>query len=131
MISGIGGLGHMAVQYAREMGLNVAAVDIDDGKLALAKRLGATVTVRLASTATEPDVQVPLGAILDDGQKTGVWVLDNATSTVHFRPVKLLRVSGDTAVISGLVSGDRIVALGAHLLREGAPVRIASERGGK
>jgi D-arabinose 1-dehydrogenase-like Zn-dependent alcohol dehydrogenase len=28
----------MAVQYAREMGLNVAAVDIDDGKLALAKR---------------------------------------------------------------------------------------------
>ena len=30
VISGIGGLGHMAVQYAREMGLNVAAVDIDD-----------------------------------------------------------------------------------------------------
>ena len=41
-ISGIGGLGHMPVQYAREMGLNIAAVDIDDGKLALAKCLGAT-----------------------------------------------------------------------------------------
>ena len=40
----------MAVQYAREMGLNVAAVDIDDGKLALAKRLGATVTVNAKST---------------------------------------------------------------------------------
>ena len=50
VISGIGGLGHMAVQYAREMGLNVAAVDIDDGKLALAKRLGATVTVNAKST---------------------------------------------------------------------------------
>jgi propanol-preferring alcohol dehydrogenase len=49
-ISGIGGLGHMPVQYAREMGLNIAAVDIDDGKLALAKRLGATVTVNAKST---------------------------------------------------------------------------------
>ena len=50
VISGIGGLGHIALQYAREMGLNVAAVDIDDGKLALAKRLGATVTVNAKST---------------------------------------------------------------------------------
>ena len=64
-------------------------------------------------------------------KKTGVWVFDSATSTVRFRPVKILRVSGDTAVISGLVSGDPVVALGAHLLREGAPVRTASERGGK
>ena len=37
VISGIGGLGHMAVQYARAMGLNVAAVDIDDAKLDLAQ----------------------------------------------------------------------------------------------
>ncbi|MEJ5078150.1 zinc-dependent alcohol dehydrogenase [Erwinia sp. MYb535] len=34
VISGIGGLGHMAVQYAVAMGFNVAAVDIDDEKLA-------------------------------------------------------------------------------------------------
>ena len=45
VVSGIGGLGHMAVQYARAMGLNVAAVDIDDSKLDLATRLGATLTV--------------------------------------------------------------------------------------
>ena len=45
VISGIGGLGHMAVQYAKAMGLNVAAVDVDDAKLDLAKRLGASVTV--------------------------------------------------------------------------------------
>jgi hypothetical protein len=126
-----------------------------DGEAAAAP-LGATVTVRLATAATEPDLQVPdvqvpdlqvpdlqvpdlqvpdlqvpLGAVLDDGQKTGVWVLDNATATVHFRPVKLMRVSGDTAVVSGLVSGDPVVALGAHLLREGARVRTTSERGGK
>ena len=38
VISGIGGLGHTAVQYAKAMGLHVAAVDIADEKLALAKR---------------------------------------------------------------------------------------------
>ncbi|RVC61081.1 zinc-dependent alcohol dehydrogenase, partial [Mesorhizobium sp. M00.F.Ca.ET.038.03.1.1] len=35
VISGIGGLGHLAVQYAKAMGLNVIAVDIDDAKLDL------------------------------------------------------------------------------------------------
>jgi RND family efflux transporter MFP subunit len=94
---------------------------------AAAARLGATVTIRLASEASQPEVQVPLGAVLDDGRKTGVWVLDGATSTVHFLPVKLVRVTSETAVISGLNSGDRVVSLGAHLLREGARVRTASE----
>jgi len=50
VISGIGGLGHLAVQYAKAMGLNVAAVDIDDSKLEFAKRLGATVTVNAKNT---------------------------------------------------------------------------------
>jgi alcohol dehydrogenase, propanol-preferring len=45
VISGVGGLGHMAVQYAKAMGFNVGAVDIADDKLELARRLGATVTV--------------------------------------------------------------------------------------
>ena len=50
VISGVGGLGHMAVQYAKAMGLNVAAVDVDDAKLKLAERLGATVTVNAKTT---------------------------------------------------------------------------------
>ena len=97
-----------------------------DGEAAAAP-LGATVTLRLASQESLPQIQVPLGAVLDDGRKTGVWILDRATSTVHFRPVKLVRVSGETAVISGLSSGDPVVSLGAHLLQEGARVRTASE----
>lgn len=44
-ISGVGGLGHLAVQYAKAMGLLVCAVDIDDGKLAHAKHLGADLTI--------------------------------------------------------------------------------------
>ena len=50
VISGIGGLGHMAVQYAKAMGLNVAAVDVDEDKLRLARQLGALVTVNAATT---------------------------------------------------------------------------------
>ena len=41
VISGAGGLGHLVIQYAKIMGLQVCAVDIDDGKLALAKQMGA------------------------------------------------------------------------------------------
>jgi RND family efflux transporter MFP subunit len=97
---------------------------------AAAAPLGATVTIRLASQASQPEIQVPLGAVLDDGQRTGVWVLDSATATVRFRPVKLVRLSGETAVISGLSFGDPVVSVGAHLLQEGARVRTASESRG-
>jgi len=45
VISGIGGLGHLGVQYAKAMGLHVCAVDIDDAKLAHATRLGADAVV--------------------------------------------------------------------------------------
>lgn len=100
-----------------------------DGEAA-ATPLGATVTIRLASQARQPEVQVPLGALLDDGERTGVWVLDRATSTVRFLPVKLVRMSGEAVVISGLNSSDPIVSLGAHLLKEGARVRNAPESGG-
>jgi propanol-preferring alcohol dehydrogenase len=44
-IFGVGGLGHLAIQYAKAMGLRVCAVDIEDGKLAHAKHLGADLTI--------------------------------------------------------------------------------------
>ncbi|MGJ4946061.1 efflux RND transporter periplasmic adaptor subunit [Bradyrhizobium sp. HKCCYLS1011] len=100
-----------------------------DGEAATAP-LGATVTIRLASEETQPEVEVPLGAVLDDGRKTGVWVFDSGISTVHFQPIKLVRVTSENAVISGLSSGASVVSLGAHLLQEGTRVRTASESRG-
>lgn len=41
LVSGIGGLGHLALQYARIFGGETIAVDITDEKLALARELGA------------------------------------------------------------------------------------------
>lgn len=55
VISGIGGLGHMAVQYAKAMGMHVAAVDVHPEKLELAKSLGAEVVLnaQAVDVATE------------------------------------------------------------------------------
>jgi propanol-preferring alcohol dehydrogenase len=50
-ISGVGGLGHIAIQYAKAMGLHVAALDVTDAKLQLARSVGADLTVN----ATDPD----------------------------------------------------------------------------
>jgi len=97
-----------------------------DGEAAAAP-LGATVTIRLVSQESQPEVQVPLGAVLDDGQMTGVWVFDSATSTIHFQPIKLVHLTSETAVISGLNFGDTVVSLGAHLLQDGTRVRTASQ----
>jgi alcohol dehydrogenase, propanol-preferring len=48
LVSGVGGLGHLAVQYAKIFGGTVAAVDSTDEKLQLAKELGADVAIGLA-----------------------------------------------------------------------------------
>ncbi len=61
VISGIGGLGHMAVQYAKAMGLNVAAVDIDDAKLELAQKLGASLTVNARQVEPAAFLQKEIG----------------------------------------------------------------------
>ncbi|HEU5322523.1 MAG TPA: alcohol dehydrogenase AdhP [Methylomirabilota bacterium] len=54
LVVGAGGTGHMAVQYARAMGLRVAVVDVDDAKLAGATRLGAEVALSAAPAETLP-----------------------------------------------------------------------------
>lgn len=60
-ISGIGGLGHMAVQYARAMGLRVIAVDIAEDKLALARENGAEIALNAVETDVTAEVQKLVG----------------------------------------------------------------------
>jgi len=48
-VFGVGGLGHMAIQYARIAGARVVAVDLIDEKLELARELGAEFTVNAAN----------------------------------------------------------------------------------
>ena len=58
MIVGIGGLGHLALQYAKVFGTTTVAVDVEDAKLALAKELGAdhVVDARLDQAAALADI---------------------------------------------------------------------------
>lgn len=62
-ISGIGGLGHMAVQYAKAMGMHVAAIDIHPEKLDLAKQLGAEIAINAAEINPIPELQKRLGGV--------------------------------------------------------------------
>jgi len=90
--------------------------------------LGATVTITLAQAGHAGAIEVPLGAIRDAGKGPGVWVLrDGAQPAVTWRPVHIAALAEETATINaGLKPGERIVAMGAHMLHEGQPVRVAA-----
>ena len=97
-ISGIGGLGHIAVQYAVAMGLRVAAVDIADDKLALAKKHGAELTVN----ALHED---PIEVIQrETGGCHGVLV--TAVHPSAFGQAIGMARRGGTIVFNGLPPGD-------------------------
>lgn len=62
-IVGVGGLGHLAVQYARAMGLHVAAVDIDTSRLQMAQRLGAELCINAAECDPAATLQQELRGV--------------------------------------------------------------------
>ena len=97
-ISGIGGLGHVAVQYARAMGLHVAAVDIDDTKLELARKLGASLTVNARREDPATVIQ------RDIGGAHGVVV--TAVSNSAFGQAIDMARRGGTISLVGLPPGD-------------------------
>jgi alcohol dehydrogenase, propanol-preferring len=97
-VSGIGGLGHMAVQYAKAMGLHVAAVDIADDKLDLARSLGADITINAATADAVSEVHKRTGG--------AHGVLVTAVSRAAFlQGIRMLR-RGGTCVLIGLPPGD-------------------------
>ena len=103
VISGIGGLGHLAVQYARAMGLHVAAVDVADEKLALARKLGAELTVNAKTEDPVNKIQESIGG--------GHGVLITAVSPIAFpQGINMLR-RGGTCVLNGLPPGNFPVSI--------------------
>jgi len=103
-ISGAGGLGHLGIQFAKAMGLHVCAVDIDDGKLAHAKRLGADLVVNAKAGDPAATVKKETG-----GGAHGVLI--TAPSLVAFKQgVGMTRKRG-TCVLVGLPPGEFPVPL--------------------
>src|SRR5579863_1201680 len=103
-ISGAGGLGHLAIQYAKVMGLKVCAIDIDDGKLAHATRLGADFVIN-AKTGD------PAAAVKKATGEGAHGVLITAPSLIAFKQgVGMTRKRG-TCVLVGLPPGEFPVPL--------------------
>jgi len=102
------------------------------GGIGMRAPLGATVTVRLDEENAEarPLYAIPVGALYDDGTGASVWVINPDTSSLARQPVEVAKLGSETALVSkGLKSGERILALGAHLVHAGEKVRILSDPG--
>jgi D-arabinose 1-dehydrogenase-like Zn-dependent alcohol dehydrogenase len=97
-ISGIGGLGHVAVQYAIAMGLHVVAVDISEEKLALARKLGAKLTINANTTDPVATIQKEIGG--------AHGVLVTAVSRSAFAQALGMVRRGGTVALNGLPPGD-------------------------
>ena len=103
-VSGAGGLGHLAIQYAKAMGLLVCAIDIDDGKLAHATRLGADFVINAKTGDPAAAVKKATG-----GGAHGVLI--TAPSLIAFKQgVGMTRRRG-TCVLVGLPPGEFPVPL--------------------
>lgn len=98
VISGIGGLGHIAVQYAVAMGMRVIAVDVADDKLALAKKHGAEITVNAFAVDPAEEIQAKTGG--------AHGVLVTAVHPAAFRQAIDMTRRGGTIVFNGLPPGE-------------------------
>jgi propanol-preferring alcohol dehydrogenase len=109
VISGIGGLGHMAVQYAKAMGMNVVAVDIADEKLQFARQLGADLTVNALTEDPGERIQREIGG--------AHGVLVTAVSRKAFEQSLGMVRRGGTIAFNGLPPGEFPVSIFDVVLR--------------
>ncbi|WP_417711854.1 efflux RND transporter periplasmic adaptor subunit [Roseibium aggregatum] len=91
-------------------------------------RLGALVTARPVGIADET-ITLPQTALLEEGGKTYVWIVNEDTATVHKVPIEIAKRSNDDFIVaSGLKPGERVVTAGVHSLTEAQEVALGSER---
>ena len=91
-IIGAGGLGHIAIQYVKAVGLRPIAVDVDPAKLDLARRLGAEMVFHAVRDGTQ--------AIIDATGGGCHAVLVTATAPAAFEQgIKITRPGGTTVFI--------------------------------
>jgi len=103
VISGVGGLGHVAVQYAKAMGMHVVAVDLGAEKMALARKLGADITIDASTQDPPKEVQKQVGG--------AHGVLVTAVSLIAFKQALGMLRRGGTCVLNGLPPGEFPVSI--------------------
>jgi alcohol dehydrogenase, propanol-preferring len=103
VISGAGGLGHVAIQYAKARGLHVAAVDLGPEKMALARKLGAEITIDAKTQDPAKEIQKQIGG--------AHGVLVTAVSPIAFKQAVGMLRRGGTCVLNGLPPGEFPVSI--------------------
>lgn len=96
-ISGIGGLGHLAIQYAKAMGMHCIAIDTEQEKLELASKVGADLSINTSHVKPADAIQKAVGGV------HGVLVTAVSPSAID-QAVGALRRKG-TMVLVGLPPG--------------------------
>lgn len=97
-------------------------VKADAGKLDV--KLGRTATVVLDLPQVAGVIKLPLAAVLQQGGKTSVWVLDGRSMTVKPQAVQVGGAEGNEVVIAGgLQAGQEVVVAGVHVLNPGQKVK--------
>lgn len=109
-IFGIGGLGHLGIQYAKAMGMKVAAIDIDDAKLRLAQEMGVDLTINSLNESPKEILQTKLGGV--DG------AIVTAVTKGPFHEAFYSLRSGGTLVCVGLPPEDMSLPIVDLVLRE-------------
>jgi len=90
-VFGVGGLGHLAVQIGRAMGVRVCAIDVTDEKLEFAKSLGAEWTINASTEAVPKRIRSIGGA--------HVALVTSASPAVYETALRCLRRGGTLAVV--------------------------------
>ena len=99
-------------------------------------RLGQTATVAFPLAQRDAVTRLPLAAVMEQGGKSVVWLLDAATMTVKPQPVQIAGADGNLVLVGGGVQpGQEVVTAGVHVLTAGMkvkryiePVRPAASR---
>lgn len=121
-VHGCGGVGLSAVMIASALGANVIAVDLQDDKLALAKQVGAAVTLNASQVASVPEA---IREITQGGAHVSMDALGHSVTCVnsvqslrklgkHIQVGLLMAEHATPAIPMGRVIGDELEIIGSH-----------------
>ena len=99
-------------------------VKADVNRLEAALGQTATVALSVPSRLQGGGVHLPLNALVEQGGRSAVWILDPKAMTVSRQPVTTAEVNGNIVLVAaGLRAGQEVVTAGVHVLTQGQKVR--------
>ncbi len=87
--------------------------------------MSAMVYVNFSKDSMDNNVNIPTTALLNDNNRTTVFVYDSKTGTVNSREVSVARLhtDGTAEVSAGLKEGETVVSAGVHSIKDGQKVK--------